>query len=127
MSARLISGSQALRFALPVKPRAIEVTLGRVIRRCGVVEPSARLVHPFYADHVKGAVCDQLLRPAVPANKIRVTPAILLADPDKAFAVLDPIDVVAVNVEPGVIAVGQDVLHLSGLGVADKDSVCVLQ
>ena len=53
MSARLACRRQAFGFAAAVQPRAVKISLRRVVRRGCVIEPATRGVHLLDPDHVE--------------------------------------------------------------------------
>ena len=120
MVAGLVLRRDALLLPLPVEPRAVEIELRRVVRRCGVVDVSGGGVHAHDVGlaerairvvEVERARGDEPALGAVARDHVEVSPPVPLADPGETLAAVDPAEVV-VHIHPGAVALG---VHDAGL------------
>jgi len=97
-----------------------------VVGRGDEVEAALLLVDVQQLDHVEFARRDELHILAGAGDEIDVSPAVALAQPGEPLAAGQPVEFV-VDVDPGVVALGEDRLHLAGPGIGEHHAVGVLE
>ncbi len=120
------SRRHAYRGLFTIQAGAIQIALGRVVRRRDVVDPLTGLVHRRNVDDVEVAGRDVRDALPVPANPVDVPPAVALARPEKLGALRKPLDLVH-DVDPGTVALGEDGSSRSCRRIREHDAVGVLE
>ena len=124
--ARLLHRGQPLGLPAAVQPDPIQVALRGILGRGGVVQPAALLVDPLDPHDVEGAGGQQVDPPAVPGDAPDVPPAVALARPQEAPSSVQP-GGIARDVDPGLVALGQNGAGGARAGVGEDDLVLVLE
>src|SRR5918992_1821329 len=102
VGAGLILRSQAFGFPLSVETGPEEIALRGMLGRSHEVEPAALLIGADNLRHIVVPASDETNGLAVPGHQIHMVPAVPLADPGEALAVVEPGEVVY-QIHPGAV------------------------
>ena len=125
MLSGLVHRTEASNFTVAKKLRAVEITLGEVVRRGNEIGDTLLDIHADVLDIIEIALRNRDNLLPVAAHAVEVAPTVALAFPSEIFVILEPDDVV-VRVEPSRIFVREDILRLGLTDGNDPDAVGIL-
>jgi hypothetical protein len=122
--ARLVARAHAFRRRRAIESHAVEISLGRVLRRGKVVEIALRLGGPAARDDVARAGGEKSGRGSIAGVDVGLTPAALLAQQDEGAVVADPLDPGVrgiTRIDPGRVGLGVERGKATALEVRDQE------
>src|SRR5580700_7665006 len=122
----LLLRTESFRRGFSVEARAIQITLGRILRRSDVVEPLLFGVDREFLDHIVWSCSDEARHPIGSFDFVGVTPSVALAEPQEAFSFVDPIEGID-YIHPCGVRVFKERAGRARTRVRENDIVRVLQ
>ena len=109
-----------------IERNPVKIALRRILGRRHEVTLACLLVDAHHANHVKLSACQTARRPVLPReHNLEPSPAVAIGRPGEGASVVEKLQVV-VNIDPGLVPIGQDGTDRASAGISEHGRQRVL-